>query len=248
MWTVLFPKWKDFKVYFLREEAEATLDRLMRETFLLKCEKISKTQINFLLSFVSADEPALFFKTFIPHPFKRNRVKAYVKNYFELKKRHVSLLEPLFLFWKNPRLALLSAEPFYGGIVFPFLKEGFLNFKLAKTLLPSLVEFLFSLHERGVYLRDTKFSNFYYATTTGIKVFDLDGVKVYRGPLSKKMRLKDLATLAMTLEWEGLTLAREAIWDEYVKLYPRLTKEDFVTFGRLIALRRNKRQSHLAKR
>ena len=247
MWTALFPNWKDFKVYFFDIEAKATLDRLLHEPFFLKCEKIPKRHRNFLLTFASSTEPDLFIKLFIPRPFRRNRVKSYLKNLFELKKRDVPLLEPLFLFWKNPLLALLKDEPFYGGIVFPYLKEGFLTFESAKILLPSLVKFLFSLHEKGVYLRDTKFYNFYYTNKTGFKVFDLDGVKLYRKPLPKKMRLKELATLTMTLEWEGFSLARELIWNEYAKLYSILTKEDFIKFERLIALRKKRREHHLAQ-
>jgi hypothetical protein len=247
MWTALFPKWKDFRVYFFSKEAKANLDRLLHEPFLLKCEKIPKRHRNFLLTFASSTEPDLFMKLFIPRPFRRNRVKSYLKNLLELKKRDVPLLEPLFLFWKNPWLALIKDEPFYGGIVFPYLKEGFLTLESAKMLLPRLVKFLFSLHEKGVYLRDTKFNNFYYTNKTGFKVFDLDGVRLYSKPLPKKMRLKELATLAMTLEWEGLPLAREIIWSEYAKLYPSLTKEDFVMFERLIALRKKRREHHLAQ-
>ncbi len=257
MWTALFPNWKDFKVYFFSEEAKATVDRLIHKPFLLKCEKIPKTHRNFILSFASSGEPNLFLKLFIPRPFKRNRVNAYLKNFLELKKRDVPMVEPLFLFWKNPWLTLLKDEPFYGGIVFPFIKEGFLNFESARMLLSRLVNFLFFLHEKGVYLRDTKFHNFYYAARGAhhnlhdkdsnlcFKVFDLDGVKVYRHPLPQNMRLKDLATLAMTLEWEGLHHARKTIWDEYSKLYPGLTKEDFIKFERLIAIRKNKRKWHL---
>lgn len=247
MWTALFPKWKNFRVYFFSKEAKATLDRLLHEPFLLKCEKISKKHRNFLLTFVSSTEPDLFLKLFLPHPFKRNRVKSYLKNLLELKKRDVPLLEPFFLFWKNHWLASLLDELFYGGIAFPYLKEGFLTFESAKMLLISLIKFLFSLHEKGVYLRDTKFNNFYYTNKTGFKVFDLDGVKLYSNPLPKKMRLKELATLAMTLEWEGLTHAGELIWNEYAKLYPAFTEKDFIFFEKIITLRRKKRENHLAK-
>jgi len=247
MWTALFPKWKNFRVYFFSKEAKATLDRLLHEPFLLKCEKISKKHRNFLLTFFSSTEPDLFLKLFLPYPFKRNRVKSYLKNLLELKKRDVPMLEPLFLFWKNPWLASLLDELFYGGIAFPYLKEGFLTFESAKMLLTSLVKFLFSLHEKGVYLRDTKFNNFYYTNKTGFKVFDLDGVKLYSNPLPKRMRLKELATLAMTLEWEGLTHARELIWNEYAKFYPAFTKKDVIFFEKIITLRRKKRENHLAK-
>jgi len=247
MWTALFPKWKNFRVYFFSKEAKATLDRLLHEPFLLKCEKISKKHRNFLLTFFSSTEPDLFLKLFLPYPFKRNRVKSYLKNLLELKKRDVPLLEPLFLFWKNHWLASLLDELFYGGIAFPYLKEGFLTFESAKMLLTSLIKFLFSLHEKGVYLRDTKFYNFYYTNKTGFKVFDLEGVKLYSNPLPKKMRLKELATLAMTLEWEGLTHARELIWNEYAKLYPAFTEKDFIFFEKIITLRRKKRENHLAK-
>jgi len=247
MWTALFPKWKDFKVYFFSKEAKATLDRLLHEPFLLKCEKIPKKHRNFLLTFASSTEPDLFLKLFIPRPFRRNRVKSYLKNLLEFKKRDVPLLEPLFLFWKNPWLALLKDEPFYGGIVFPYLKEGFLTFESAKKHLTSLVKFLISLHEKGVYLRDTKFNNFYYTNKTGFKVFDLDGVKLYSKPLPKKMRLKELATLAMTLEWERLPLAREIIWNEYAKLYPAFSEKDVIFFEKIITLRRKKRENHLPK-
>jgi hypothetical protein len=114
-------------------------------------------------------------------------------------------------------------------------------------LLLGLVKFLFSLHEKGVYLRDTKFNNFYYTNKTNFKVFDLDGVKLYSKPLPKKMRLKELATLAMTLEWEGLPLARELISNEYAKLYPAFNEKDVIFFEKIITLKRKKRENYLAK-
>jgi len=51
----------------------------------------------------------------------------------------------------------------------------------------------------------------------------------------------------MTLEWEGLPLARELIWNEYVKLYPAFSEKDVIFFEKIITLRRKKRENHLAK-
>ncbi|MCC6048263.1 MAG: hypothetical protein LM579_01880 [Thermodesulfobacterium sp.] len=47
----------------------------------------------------------------------------------------------------------------------------------------------------------------------------------------------------MTLEWEGLPLARELIWKEYEKLYPAFTEKDVIFFEKIITLRRKKREN-----
>jgi hypothetical protein len=57
------------------------------------------------------------------------------------------------------------------------------------------------------------------------------------------MRLKELATLAMTLEWAGFSLARELIWKEYEKLYPAFSEKDVIFFEKIITLRRKKREN-----
>jgi len=241
----LFPNWKNFNVLFFKEEAKDCLKRLKRDAFLLKSAKTPKSHRIFLLYYVPSRNPDLFLKLFIPRPFKKNRVKTYLKTFLELKKLDVPLLEPLFIFWENSCFSLLKKSPFYGGIAFSYLKEGFLTFESASKLLPDLVEFLFLLHEKGVYLRDSKFYNFYFDKSQGFKVFDLDGVKVYKHPLNKEKRLKELATLAMTLEWEGLATARNTIWDAYSRLYPSLDQKDWLEFEKFISIKKKRREAHL---
>ncbi|QER42690.1 hypothetical protein F1847_08030 [Thermodesulfobacterium sp. TA1] len=251
MWTVLFPNWESFKYYFFNEKAKEVLNQLITVPLTFKNTKTTPSHKNFSISFGASENPEFFLKAFVPRFFKKNRVKAYLKVIKALKRCKVPLVEPYFLFWKNPQWAYLKKESFYGGVIFPFFSKGFLNFKAFTenpNLLDDLVVFLFSLHQKGVFVRDTKFYNFYHTEEEGFKIFDLDGVKVYSKPLDKKKRLRDLASLAMTLEWRGMNDAVKRIWEVYKRFFPGLTEEDFCFFKKQVEKRREKRIKHLARR
>jgi len=250
MWTALFPNWKFFKFYYFASDAEKILKKLKTKPFEIKCIKKSPSHKNFILKFLSENSPSLFLKAFIPRPFKKNRIKNYLETFKTLKNLNVSLLEPVFLFWKNPQIAFLKKEPFYGGIVFPYIEKGFLkrenlflddkkenvNYRLIKNL----ISFLFELHEKGIYLKDTKFNNFYYSSEENFKIFDLDGIKFYKKPLSKLERLRDLSTLAMSLEWEKIVNARALVFEIYREFFPELREKDFKKFSQLVDKKRKK--------
>ena len=255
MWNALFPNWKLFKFYFFTPDAEKILKKLESEPFEIKCVKKSPSHRNFMLRFLSENSPSFFLKAFIPRLFKKNRIKKYFKAFKNLKNLNVSLLEPIFLFWKNPQIAFLKRETFYGGIVFPYIEKGFLkrenlfldnkkenvNYKLIKNL----IFFLFKLHEKGIYLKDTKFNNFFCNSEENFKIFDLDGIKFYKKPLSKLERLKDISTLAMSLEWEKIANARTLVFEIYKEFFPELREKDFEKFSQLVEKKRKKREKAL---
>jgi len=258
MWTALFPNWKFSKFYYFTSDAEKILKKLETEPFEIKCIKKSPSHKNFILKFFSENSPSLFLKAFIPRPFKKNRIKNYLETFKTLKNLNVSLLEPVFLFWKNPQIAFLKKEPFYGGIVFPYIEKGFLkrenlflddkkeniNYKLIKNL----IFFLFKLHEKGIFLKDTKFNNFFCDSEENFKIFDLDGIKFYKKPLSKLERLRDLSTLAMSLEWEKIAEARALVFDIYKEFFPELREKDFEKFSQFVDKKRKKREKALSLR
>ncbi|MDK2862138.1 MAG: hypothetical protein PWP33_1341 [Thermodesulfobacterium sp.] len=249
MWTALFPNWNSFRFYFFSEEAKEVFNQLKTAPFLAKPNKITPSHLNFLISLESSGKIDFFLKAFIPRFFKKNRVKSYLEVVKSFKKLEVPIVEPLFLFWKSPQVAFLKKETFYGGIVFPYLPKGFLGFKdfLGREgLLEDLVRFLFGLHQKGVFIKDTKFNNFYHTNEEGFKIFDLDGVRVYKTPLDKKLRLKDLSALAMTLEWNGMKEATKRIWEVYASLYSGLIPKDFWFFSKQVEKRRKKREKHFA--
>ena len=255
MWTALFPTWKHFKFYFFTLDAEKILKKLESEPFEIKCIKRSPSHKNFILKFFSESSPSLFLKAFIPRLFKKNRIKNYFKAFKTLKNLNVSLLDPIFLFWGSSQIAFLKKEPFYGGIVFPYIEKGFLKRKnlflddkkenVNSRLIKNLIFFLFELHEKGIYLKDTKFNNFYYSSEENFKIFDLDGIKFYKRPLSKLERLKDISTLAMSLEWEKIANARTLVFEIYKELFPELREKDFERFSQLVEKKRKKREKAL---
>ncbi len=255
MWTALFLNWKLFKFYFFIPDAEKILKKLENEPFEIKCIKKSPSHRNFILKFLSENSSYLFLKAFIPRLFKKNRIKKYFKAFKNLKNLNVSLLEPFFLFWENPQIAFLKKEPFYGGIVFPYIEKGFLKREnlflddkkenLNHKLIKNLISFIFELHEKGIFLKDTKFNNFYYTSEENFKIFDLDGIKFYKKPLSKLERLKDISTLAMSLEWEKITNARALVFEIYREFFPELKEKDFEKFSQFIDKKRKKREKAL---
>ncbi|BAU23918.1 hypothetical protein THC_1553 [Caldimicrobium thiodismutans] len=244
MLEILFPEWKNFK-FFVYSEAESP-ETLFLKPFSFKILKRSPSHLVFLLSPFNSEKPLYFLKVYQPRLFKRNRIKAFIKNLQMLKKRNIPVLYPLLIFYERPLFSYLKRHPFYGGILYPFIEEGFLKEELffrenSQTLLINLVNFIFSLHEKGILLRDTKYNNFFY-TKEGFKIFDLDGIKILETSLSKKERLKDLSALAMTLEWIGLKEAGTLIFKAYQNLLGELGKVHYEYYTELKIKKRKKRE------
>lgn len=252
MWTALFPNWEEFKVFFFVEKD--LVKNILHERFIYKLLKKCPSHVILLLIPINSCNPFYFLKAYYSRPLKRNRLKDFQQKIVQLKNLKVPVLNPLLVFYKTSLKALLKKEIFYGGLLYPYIKEGFLQKKYlfsrseqSKVRLEKLVEFIFSLHEKKLLLEDTKFSNFYYKEEEGFKIFDLDGVKLLKNPPSPKQRLRDLSSLAMTLEWEGLKEIRENIFEYYSKLFPFLEKKDFTLFSEYIAKRKERRRKKLQK-
>lgn len=240
----LFPNLKDLKIFYTSDPEG--LRNLFLKPFSFKVLKRSASHLVFLLIPLGAERPFYFLKAYQPRPFKRNRVKAFVKNYERLQKRGVPLLHPLAVFLESPVLALLKKHPFYGGLLYPFLEEGFLTGALflkekAKDLLSSLVRFNLELHAKGVLLGDTKYDNFYLDAKEGFKIFDLDGVKILDRCPTPEEQLKDLSALAMTLEWIGFKEAGTLIFEDLLTLIPGIDTRALSLFRKGIERKRHKR-------
>jgi len=243
----LFPDFKSFRIFAFTDEP--LLEDLFERPFIFKLSKRAPSHLVLLLIPFFEESPLFFLKAYHPRPFKRNRLKALYKALINLENLKIPHLKPLYLFYVSPLYALFKKKPFYGGALYPFLNEGFLKEKdflgeEGDRLLEKLVCFIFSLHEKGVLLRDTKFYNF-YKDGSGFKVFDLDGIKILKKKPSKEARLKDLSALAMTLMWSGMSNADKIIFKTYEKLYPEISERDFSYFLREIEKRRKKRLKKL---
>jgi len=243
----LFPDFKSFKIFAFTEDS--SLEELFEKPFIFKLLKRAPSHLVLLLIPFFEKSPLFFLKAYHPRPFKRNRLKALYKALINLENLKIPHLKPLYLFYVSPLYALFKRKPFYGGAVYPFLKKGFLKEKdffgeEGIRLLEELVCFIFSLHEKGVLLRDTKFYNF-YKDELGFKVFDLDGIKILKKKPSKEARLKDLSALTMTLMWSGMANADKIIFKTYEKLYPEISEKDFSFFFGEIEKRRKKRLKKL---
>ena len=256
MWTVLFPNWKKFKFYFFSKEAPQILERLSTEKFNFETFKKGSSHYVFILSSFKEKKPLFLLKAFRPKLFKTNKARKYLRTLSKLEELNISVIKPIFLFWESPQIAFFKREPFYGGIVFLYIEKGFVKRedlflddkkeKVNYELIKNLISFLFKLHEKGVYLKDTKYNNFYHFEGD-FKIFDLEGIKFYKKPLFKFERLKDLSTLAMVLEWEKVKNARELIFNLYKQLYPEINNEkDFGKFNCLVNKKRKKREKKFA--
>jgi len=244
---ILFPDFKSFKIFAFTEES--SLEELFERPFIFKLSKKAPSHLVLLLFPLFEENPLYFLKAYHPRPFKSNRLKALYEALINLENLGIPHLKPLYLFYSSPLCALFKGKTFYGGVIFPFLKEGFLKEKdflgeKGVRLLEELVRFIFSLHEKGVLLRDTKFYNF-YKDAEGFKVFDLDGIKILKKKPSKEARLKDLSALAMTLMWSGIANADKVIFKTYKNLSPEISERDFSYFIREIEKRRKKRLKKL---
>ncbi|WP_038056766.1 hypothetical protein [Thermodesulfobacterium hydrogeniphilum] len=214
-----------------------------------KIIKKGKSNLNLILIDFVKKEPLFFVKLYFAKPLTGNRLKKTLNIIEKLETLDISFIKPLALFYLSPLKAYIKRKSFYGGIIYPFIKTGFINKKKIlefkkqekyEKFLNKLIEFLFKLHEKGVFLRDTKLNNFWYEKNE-IKIFDLDGIKFYPKSLSKKLRLKDLSTLAMSLEWVLENKSEKSqIFDLYKNLYP-LNEKDFLTFTKFVENRYQKR-------
>ncbi|MCU4138139.1 MAG: hypothetical protein MW689_001710 [Thermodesulfobacteria bacterium] len=255
MWTALFPNWKKFKFYFFSKEAPQILERLSTEKFNFEIFKRSSSHYVFILSSFKEKKPLFLLKAFRPKLFKTNKVRKYLRTLYKLRELNISVIRPIILFWENPQIAFLKRKPLYGGIIFPYIERGFIKKediflddkkeKVNYELIKNLVSFLFKLHEKGIYLKDTKYNNFYYFEGD-FKIFDLEGIKFYKKPLFKFERLKDLSTLAMVLEWQKVKNARELIFYLYKQLYFEISEKDFGKFNCLVNKKRKKREKKFA--
>ena len=215
--------------------------------------KSGKSNLNLVLIDFYNQEPLIFIKLYFTKPFTCNRSKRTLKIINFLEELKVPFIKPLGVFYMFPFKAYLKNKLFYGGTIYPFIKTGFITERKIvefkengnyKKFLNELVKFLFMLHEKGIYLRDTKYNNFWYdEERTLIRIFDLDGIKFYFKPLNKKLRLKDLSTLAMSLEWTLETSEeRNIIFMLYQQYYAYIRNEDFLNFEKYIKKRLFKRQ------
>lgn len=241
MWTALFPNWKTYKLFLIHPAAKEILDKLFTQSFTLNLTKKCASHLFFTLTFFNEQRPSLCLKLYFKRFFKKNRPKNFLKTYFLLKKWDIPLISPILVFYHSSIKAFFYKAPFIGGIILPFLSQGFLeertimeDAKKEKPLLTMLIHFIFRLHEKGIFMKDTKYNNFFYDKMVGFKIFDLDGVKIYKKPLSLRDRLKDLAPLAMSLEWIGLSDSDTFIFKTYQTLYPFLSDQDFLLFKNLI--------------
>lgn len=188
----------------------------------------------FLIPF-SEEKPNYFLKLYNTRLFKRNRVKAFWENMEKLKSLEILFISPLALWWTSPWKAFLNRAPFYGAILFPYMERGFLakgdilppNTQINYPLVQKIVEFLFTLHNKGILLKDSKIYNYYLSPSGELKLFDLDGIRFYCRPLKLKERVRDLIPLAKSLTRLGIKEAKTLVLDLYGALYPPLLKEKF---------------------
>lgn len=241
MWTVLFPNLKHYKIISLEPSAKEVLEKIFSTAFTLKLIKRCPSHLLLTLTFLSEKSPSLCLKLYHPRLFKKNRPKIFLKTLYLLKKLNIPLLSPLLIFYLSPFKAFFWKNPFTGGIISPFISQGFLKAEEFKEdakrgfpLLYKLIQFIFQLHEKGVLLKDTKYNNFFYQKDKGFRIFDLEGVKVFKRTLSLSERLKDLAPLAMSLEWIGLQQSSFFIFKTYQSLFAPLTSKYFQIYQNYI--------------
>lgn len=248
MLKLLFPNYKNFK-FFAFSESEP-FDKLFSRPFVFKLLKGSPSHLVFSLTPINSNKPLYFLKAYQPRLFKRNRVKAFKNNFQKLQNKNIPLLIPYLLFYEIPLFSYTKKEAFYGGILFPYLEKGFLKRDSfvgedSKILLKNLVELIFDIHEKEILIGDTKYTNFYYDPKEGFKIFDLDGVRILKKKPTTRERLKDLSSLAMTLEWNGFKDASLIIFEIYSSLIGTFSPEDKDFYKKCIEIKRKKRMKHL---
>ena len=245
----LFPNWKNLTIVRYSLPLVALEDFFLKP-FILRYQKSAPSHIILVLSSIENLKPLYFLKAFCTRPFRRNRLKAFLYTYKNISEKEIPLLKPLFVFYESQIIAYLKKRIFYGGILFPYIEKGFLSKELLFqenfiNLLVKLVKFIFEIHEKGILLGDTKYNNFYYDEKEGFKLFDLDGIKFLERKPSKEERLKDLSSLTMTLEWDGLKKARDLIFDTYATLMKNISPHDKDFYLYCIEKKRQKRLKKL---
>ncbi|MCS7198987.1 MAG: hypothetical protein RMI63_05415 [Caldimicrobium sp.] len=247
MLRLLFKNLESYKIYSL--STEKVLHKLNEGTYVFKLIKKCPSHLILLATSAGDQEPNYFIKLYQPRLFKRNRVKDFKHNLHVLRRLGIPHFQPLLIIYQVPLRAIISGENFYAGIVYYHLSKGFLNkddflgnINQGYKLIQNLVQFLYSLHQNKVLLRDTKYNNFYYQPLEGIKIFDIDGIKFLNREPSLGERLRDLAPLAMSLEWIGFREAKKIIFTEYQKVYSYLPEETFVFFSNIVSERKRKRE------
>lgn len=241
-WKVIFKDWNNFKVYSVEEtfqKNKASLNDLLSSQIEIKSLKKCKSHQILLIKFLNQNRFNFVLKAFFTRLLKRNRAKHYLDIIRILDKLEIPVVKPLLIFWKNPMKAFLRGENFYGGVLFPYIEEGFvvetMFFKnhekenLDQFFIRNLLKFICEVHQKGVLIRDTKYNNFFYHETQGFKLFDLDGVKFLGRPLKKFERIKDIVSLAITLNQQKI-VSYEQIFKLYKEVYKDLEDEDYEMF------------------
>lgn len=253
MWNVLSIIFQEYKIKILEDFP------LFNNILFPQIVKKGKTNFNILLIDYFKKEPIFFVKTYLSKIFTKNRVKRILEVINYLENLNIPVIKPIAVFYLSPQKAYFKKKKFYGGIIYPFIENGFINknkileFKqknIYEKFLENIIKFLFSLHEKGVFLRDTKYNNFWYNQETEvIKIFDLDGIKIFEKSLSKNLRLKDLSAFAMSLEWSlNQKQERKNIFSIYSKLYPCLNVKDLNLFEKYVEDRHVKRKRSRLKK
>ncbi len=114
-----------------------------------------------------------------------------------------------------PLAAVDMGDPWneiYGAAIYVWIGAGRHNtdmirktlkdYEAAPGFLSKLSDFVWEMHEKGVFHGDCKISNFYFdlSSPTTFTIFDLDGAKIKKR-LSDRERLSDLINLCASLEW-----------------------------------------------
>lgn len=165
--------------------------------------------------FFNLKEKTYFIKVYKLPPFKKwlpfflaGRAWRAFLAALKLELRGIPTPKPLF-FWESK----LPWNPFHGFIVYPFennasltwyrIREALSDPQKKEKMLFKLTRFLWEMHERGIFHRDAKISNFIYSPRKKpeLMIFDLDHTQVFSKELPVKSRLKDLATLSFSLLW-----------------------------------------------
>jgi len=92
------------------------------------------------------------------------------------------------------------------------LRRGYLDAACEQRLREGLARFVVSLHERGVYFRSLHLGNVIYTPDCRFGLIDIADARLYRRPLRKHERLRNLRRLEATAdEKEWVALVRAAL-------------------------------------
>ncbi len=218
-------------------------EEIFQKMVLIKNSRVTKT------GYFPPEKPKFWIKAFVGKgPWKGKRAEKAFWGAYQLQNRGISTIIPL-AYWKTKMLG----GPLKGLIVYPYLPEVRRHWtkwwnNLPKTrqdaFLYRLIRFLWEMHERGISHGDAKISNF-FEKDGRLGIFDLDAIKFYEKNLSKKERLKDLATLTFSLVWLLPPEEKEPLTEKAFRFYAFLTKsfqdQDLLRFRRLVEKRLTKR-------